>query len=313
MKQTIIVATIFTLGVALGRWSPVPAQTDRLQGRWEGTVQSPQGERRVVALIKKDGDTYTGSITGIRGDLPFKEITVEGDKVLAVAEINSPQGVIPIRFSFTLKDDTMSGEGEVDFGGQSFSFVYDLKRTSEDPTPPPTAASSPSAQPSAQPRVVPQPQQRQSLEYFVGQWSFKWIGRESPLGPGGAREGTVTYRLTADGRVLEAQISGRSDEGTYQESATLTFDPERKILSVSERLMSGITLRSQGDWSSPIAIRFTVEPLTVKGHRLQMRRTISVISAFSFSVLDELSEDGGPFIRLGHAIFSKVSSGESKQ
>lgn len=311
MKQTIIAATMFMLGIVLGSGFPVSAQTDRLQGRWEGTVQSPQGERRVVALIKKDGDKYTGSITGIRGDLPLKGITIEGDKVLAVAEINSPQGVIPIRFSFTLKEETMSGEGEVDFGGQSFSFVYDLRRTSEDPTPP-TDAPSASAQPSP-PRVVPQPQQRQSLEYFVGQWSFKWIGRDSPLGPGGTREGTVTYRLTADGRVLEAHISGRSDEGTYQESATLSFDPERKILSVSERLISGITLRSQGDWSSPIAIRFTVEPVTVKGHRLQMRRTISVISAFSFSVLDELSEDGGPFIRLGHATFSKVLSSESKR
>lgn len=310
MTRTIITSTAFALGLVIGWGSVGSAQTDRLQGRWEGTVQSPQGERRVVALIKKEGDTYTGSITGIRGTLPFTEITVEGDKVLAVAEIASPQGVIPIRFRFTLKEDAMSGEGEVEFSGQSFSFVYDLKRTSEDPTPPsqPPSGSEPSV-----PRVVPQPQQRQSLDYFVGQWSFKWIGRESPLGPGGTREGTVTYRLTPDGRALEAHVSGRSDEGAYQESATLSFDPERKVLTVSERLMNGIVWRSQGDWSSPIAIRFAVEPLTVKGHRLQLRRTISVISAFSFSVLDELSEDGGPFIRLGHAMFSKVSSGESKQ
>jgi len=34
---------------------------------------------------------------------------------------------------------------------------------------------------SAQPpprREVPQPQQKQSISYFVGEWSFSWIGRE---------------------------------------------------------------------------------------------------------------------------------------
>jgi len=284
------------------------AQSDPVQGRWEGTVRSPQGERSVVAIIKKEGDKYVGSITGLRGDVPFKEITLEGNTITAIAEISSPQGVIPIRFTFTVKDETMTGEGAVDFGGQAFSFSYDLKRASPDPTAAPTTRTEPSP-----PRVVAQPQQKQSLDYFVGQWAFKWIGRESPLGPGGVREGTVTYRLASDGRSLTAQITGRSDDGPYQETATLTFDPQRKLLTVSERLMNGLTLRSQGDWSSPLAIHFTVEPLTVKGHKLHLRRTLSVVSAFTFSVLDELSEDDGPFVRLGHATFSKISPTDAKQ
>ena len=51
-----------------------PAQQDRLQGRWEGTAQSLQGERPVKATFRKEGPGYTGTITGLRGDLTLKEI-----------------------------------------------------------------------------------------------------------------------------------------------------------------------------------------------------------------------------------------------
>ena len=66
-----------------------------------------------------------------------------------------------------------------------------------------------------------------------------------------------------------------------------------------------LQIASKGDWTSPISIRFTVDPIKVKGQTLQLRRTIAVISAYSFTVTEELSEDGGPFVRLGQAIFSK--------
>ncbi len=85
------------------------------------------------------------------------------------------------------------------------------------------------------------------------------------------------------------------------------FDEATKMLSFSERLR-GLQITSKGDWSSPISIRFSVDPIKVKGQTLQLRRTIAVISAYSFSVKEELSEDGGPFVRLGQAIFSKANS-----
>ena len=64
---------------------------------------------------------------------------------------------------------------------------------------------------------------------------------------------------------------------------------------------------SKGDWTSPLVIRFTVDPIKVKNQTLRLRRTMTVISAHSFSVTEELSEDGGPFVRLGQAIFSKAN------
>ena len=47
-----------------------------------------------------------------------------------------------------------------------------------------------------------------------------------------------------------------------------------------------------------------IDPVKVKVQSLQLRRTISVVSAHSFTVAEELSEDGGPFVRLGGAVDS---------
>ena len=67
---------ILALATSAGR-----AQGDRLTGRWEGTVQAPQGERKAAASFKKEAAGYTGTITGLRGDIAFKEVKVEGDKI----------------------------------------------------------------------------------------------------------------------------------------------------------------------------------------------------------------------------------------
>jgi len=312
------------LGIILFAWLATvagQAQQDRLEGRWEGTVQSPQGERRAVASFKKDGQNYTGTITG-RGDseMPFKEVKLDGDKVTATAQVDTPQGSIIIKYDFVLQGDTLKGKGEVDFGGQTFSFNYDLKRaadttaqrsdTSQQPQQGSQQANQQRQQQSRAP--VPQPQQKQSLEYFVGQWNFKWIGRDSPLGPGGPREGIATFKLSSNGKSLEGRLEGKSEEGSFWETAVITFDEATKWLTFSERRSNGVQIQSKGDWSSPISIRFNIEPIKVKGQTLNLKRTISVVSAHSFTVVEELSEDGGPFVRLGSGIYSKVGSQSAK-
>jgi len=290
------------------------AQPDKLAGRWEGNVQAPQGERPAVVVFKKEGDTYTGTISGMRGDaeLSLKEVKVDGDKVTAQSQIEIPQGSLTIKYNFVLQGETLKGKGEVDFGGQTRSFDFDLKRVGEKAAPgtAPSSQAQPSTPPQTQPQMrsqVPQPQQKQSPDYFAGQWTFKWLGRESPLGPGGSREGVTTFTKTADGKGLESRTEGKSEEGAYQESAVIGFDEQAKSLTFSEQRGKGVKIQSKGDWSSPISIRFTVEPFKVQGKTYQLRRTISIVAAHSFTVTEELSEDGGLFVRLGHAIFTKVT------
>ena len=79
-------------------------------------------------------------------------------------------------------------------------------------------------------------------------------------------------------------------------------------MNFAEKLANGTKINSNGDWSSPIAIRFTVDPIKVKGESLQLRRTMSVVAAHSFTVTDELAEGNGPFVRLGNAVYSKVNT-----
>lgn len=289
---------------------PVVAQ-DPLSGRWEGKTQSPRGEQDTTVIFKKEGETYKGSTSLMGREVIIKDIKIEGDKMTAKADVETPQATITINYNFTLAGDSLKGLGALDFGGQAVTFDLNLKRvsTSAD-TAPSATANRPAGGGSAQQRQrqdVPQPQQKQSLDYFVGAWNFRYMGRESALGPA-PREGVVTFTKSADGKSLNAVIEGKTDAGTYKESVVVTFDEATKQMTFAEKLANGTKLNSKADWSSPISIRFTVDPVKVKGESLQLRRTISVVAAHSFTVTEELSEGGGPFVRLGNAVYSKVGA-----
>lgn len=278
---------------------------DKLAGRWTGKVKAPQGERDAEVSFAKEGDKYTGKISGVRPgqDITFKEVKVDGDNVTAVAEVETPQAMLVISYKFTVKGDAMTGQGSLDFNGNPFTFDYEFKRGGAAT---PSAAPAASAAQTGRPRSGPeQPQQKQSIDYFVGKWSFKFVGRESALGSA-PREGFVSFTKRADGKSVDGVVEGTADGKPYKETLTLTFDEAGKTLTVSEKLASGIQVSGQGDWKSPIAVRFAVNPIKVKGQTLQLRRTISIVAAHSFAVTEELSEDGGPFVRLGNAIYSKA-------
>jgi hypothetical protein len=293
----------------------VLAQQDKLEGRWEGKVQTVQGERSTTVIFKKEGAGYTGRTPSMRAgqEILIKEIKIDGEKITAKADVDTPQGSVTINYTFTLAGETIKGEGAVDFGGQNFTFDINLKRVSNDTAGPLESQSQTQTQTQAQTQAgsqqrsrtnVAQPQQKQSIDYFAGQWSFKYIGRESPLWPA-PREGVVTFTKRADGKSVEGAMEGRSDGNLFKETSVITFDEASKMLTFSEKLASGVVLNSKGDWSSPISIRFSIEPVKVKGQTLQLRRTISVVAAHTFTVAEELSEDGGPFVRLGSAVFTR--------
>jgi hypothetical protein len=88
----------------------------------------------------------------------------------------------------------------------------------------------------------------------------------------------------------------------------IVFDEATKALTSTEKLSSGMTLNTKGDWASPISIRYTIDPVKIKGQALQLRRNVSIVAAHSFTVVEGLSENGGPFVRLGSAVFSRVGS-----
>jgi len=291
---------------------PALAQ-DQLSGRWEGKTQSPRGEQDTTVVFKKEGEAYKGTTSLMGREVIIKDIKIEGDNMTAKADVETPQATITINYKFTLAGETMKGQGALDFGGQAVTFDMNLKRVSAGTD----AAAAPVAAATARPaggggqqrprNDVAQPQQKQSLDYFVGAWNFRYMGRESALGPA-PRDGVITFTKSADGKSLNAVIEGKTEAGAYKETAVVTFDEATKQLTFQEKLANGTRLNSKADWSSPIAIRFTIDPIKVKSESLQLRRNISVISAHSFTLTEELSEGGGPFVRLGNAVYSKVSA-----
>lgn len=151
----------------------------------------------------------------------------------------------------------------------------------------------------------PQPQQKQGLDYFVGTWKFTWVGRESVITPG-PRSGTLTFTRTSDPNMLDMKVEGSSEaSGAYKESGTVKWDEAKKTLALREKLANGSDLSSVGDWSSPIGIHVDCDPITVQGQTLKLRRSYQILSPTSFSVTEELSTNGGPFVRLGTGDFRK--------
>ena len=300
MRRALICVSIVLVIQAVG----VAQSTDRLEGRWVGTVEGLQGKQAAVATFKKEGDKYTGTITGLRPGMEasLKEIKLDGDKVTAKTEIETPQGTVAVTYDFVVQGDTLKGKGEAEFGGQTYGFDFDMKRGDE------AAAGPQQPQPPPPPRrEVPQPQQKQSLNYFVGQWTFKWVGRESPLGPA-PREGTATFTVRPDGKTIDLRVEGKADDKPFKESAVIVWEEATKMMTISERLANGVQIQSKGDWRSPISIRFTIDPIKVKGQTVLLKRIISIVAAHSFTLTEELSEDGGPFVRLGSAVYSKVQA-----
>ncbi len=311
MRRLLIAFGITLFVQLLG--APVFAQQDKLAGKWEGRIQFPQGERATTATFIKEGETYTGFMPGIRPgvEIQLKDIKLDGNKVTARADVETPQGAIAINYIFTLDGETMKGQGTLDFGGQIITLDIDLKRSSAE-----TQAVGPTGQQQGQAQGqgqrqrnpdAPQPQQKQSIDYFVGQWVYKFIGRESAFGPV-PRDCTVTFAKRPDGKSADGVVECKYDGGAYKESSVIVFDETTKVLTSTEKLNSGMTLNTRGDWTSPISIRYTIDPVKNKGQALQLRRTVTIVAAHSFIVAEELSENGGPFVRLGRAVFSRVGS-----
>jgi hypothetical protein len=165
----------------------------------------------------------------------------------------------------------------------------------------------PAAQSGGSPRLsAPQPVQKQGIEYFVGAWTFTWTGRESPITPG-PRGGTLTMVHGAALNQLEMRIEGRVEDGPpFEETGTIEWDDAKKAITVTERLSNGSQIQGTGDWSSPLGITYESRPVKAGNQTVRVRRAYSILSATSFTIVEEISIDGRPFVRLGTGAFSKA-------
>jgi len=241
----------------------------------------------VYLLRCADGTLYAGATNGLNAtsEIPLKQLTVDGAKVTLEASAESRLGDVALTCELTADGSAMRGAGVLAVGAQRFDVTLALQR---------------------RPRAeVIQPHVEQRADYFIGRWTFEYLGAEYPPLSTGTRAGTATF--TSDGgQFVTGRIDNDAGGRKYQDTLKIGFDPDTNMLVVVERRSDGFELASLGNWRSPIAITFVTSPVRADGKTYQLRRVISVTSNTAFEVTEEFSVDGGAFKRLGKARYTKA-------
>jgi hypothetical protein len=250
-------------------------------------LKSPQGDNPFIITIVKKGEVYAGATTGLGGtnEIPLTRLTVTGNRVAIETAAESKLGLIVLTADLAAEGNAMKGPGSIAVGPHTFDVTIELQRRAR--------------------ADVIQPQVDQRVDYFVGRWTFEYLGGEFPPLSAGTRTGTATFTRSGTSDFIVGQIDGEVAGKRYQERMSIGFDPATKMLAVVERRADATELMSVANWQSPLAISFHTSPVQANGRTYQLKRVISVFSDVAFDVTEDFSVDGGPFRRLGNARYTK--------
>jgi hypothetical protein len=91
------------------------AQQPNVVGSWDISIESPQGKRDMMLVIKKDGDKLTGALKSPRGERPLESVTLKGSEITFVMNANVGGQEMVFTYKGTVETDSM--KGDADFGG----------------------------------------------------------------------------------------------------------------------------------------------------------------------------------------------------
>ena len=86
-------------------------------GTWDITIESPNGQRTSMLVIKKDGDKLTGALKSPRGERPLDSVTVKGDDISFVMTAQVGGQDMVMTYKGKIGKDSM--KGDADFGGMA--------------------------------------------------------------------------------------------------------------------------------------------------------------------------------------------------
>ena len=269
------IAIIAALAAAPSAQRGAPAApADPLAGAWRGTMRSaPDTQTALVISIIKKGDVYSGVVNaGGTAETPIRKISLTGNRLVVETGSDSKLGDIALTTDLMIDGNKATGGGTVSVASHRFPVTIELQR---------------------RPRAeVIQPQVEQRADYFVGRWTFEYLGGEFPPLSAGTRTGTATFTKTGASNFISGVIENDLGGKKSQDRITLGFDPETKMLAVVERRADQTELISVASWQSPLAITFTTSPVTSNGRTYQLRRVIQVLNDVSFDIVEEFSMDG---------------------
>lgn len=167
--------------------SAIAGQGASAIGSWDLTINSPNGPRTVVLVIKKESDKLTGATKTAQGERPLDSVTVKGDEITFV--MTRPVGGQDMVMTYKGKVAKESMKGDADFGGMATG-TWSAVPHKED-----SAASS---EPSA-----PQPASAGAVN-VTGVWNF---AVETSAG-----SGSPTFTFKQDGENLTGTYKGQFGE-----------------------------------------------------------------------------------------------------
>jgi hypothetical protein len=291
MRRMAAAAIIFTLALAIGaaaqRGAPPPLPSDPIAGAWRGSMRSgTETQTPLVISIVKKGEVYSGVVnTGGTTESPIRKIALTGNRLVVETGSDSKLGDVTLTTELMVDGNKANGSGTFAVGPHRVEVSIELQRR-------------------ARAEVI-QPQVEQRIDYFVGRWTFEYLGGEFPPLSVGTRSGTATFSKTGSSNFVTGVIENDLGGKKTQDRITMGFDPETRTLAVVERRADQIELISVASWQSPLAISFTTSPVTADKRTYQLRRVVQVLNEASFDLVEEFSVDGGPFRRLGNARYSK--------
>ncbi|HLG15640.1 MAG TPA: hypothetical protein VJH03_14235 [Blastocatellia bacterium] len=201
-------------------------------GSWDITIESPQGKRDAVLVIKQEGDKLTGAMRSPRGDRPLEKVTVNGSEIVFVMKAQIQGQDMEFTYKGTIAKDSM--KGDADFGGfatGTWSAVPHKEGAAA-----PAATPAPAAAPAAGPNITgtwnatvefsggggtPTFMLKQDGENLTG--TYKGQLGEAPL-KGTVKAGDVrfSFKLNFQGQEMEAVYTGKIQaDGTMKGTVVL--------------------------------------------------------------------------------------------
>lgn len=108
------------------------ADTAKVAGDWNLTVEGPNGTGTPTANFKQDGENLTGTYKGRFGESPLNG-SIKGNAIKFTVSITTPNGDIQLEYAGTVDGDSM--KGTVKFGEMGQGSFTGKRKAAETPAP----------------------------------------------------------------------------------------------------------------------------------------------------------------------------------
>ena len=198
-------------------------------GSWDITIESPNGKRNGVLIIKQEGDKFTGVMKTPRGDRPLDSVTVKGSDITFVmtAQVQGQD----LMMTYKGKADKGTLSGDADFGGfatGTWSAVPHKEDTAPASAAPATAPASGIAgvwqfdvQLDSGGTGAPTFTLKQEGEKVTGTYKGQ-LGEAPVTGTIKGSDVKLSYKVNAQGQDIEATYTGKLT-GSDTMTGTVTF------------------------------------------------------------------------------------------